>query len=112
MTPWTFLLVGYVLSVMVECPVLLFGLSPRHSLAVKLFASFWLTACTYPIVVLVMPIVIPRPYYLLVAEIFAAVAECALFAELFRGRWVWRDMAAITAANVASFLAGLALLGG
>ena len=112
MTPWMFLFVGYVLTVMVECPVLLFGLSPRHSVAVKLFASFWLTACTYPIVILAMPVVVPGPYYLLVAETFAAVAECALFAELFRSRWVWRDMAAIAGANVASFLAGLVLLGG
>jgi hypothetical protein len=112
MTRWAFLPVGYLMSVMVECPVLLIGLSPRHSLKVKLFASFWLTACTYPIVILVMPVVVPDRYYLLVAEIFAAVAECALFAELFRGRWVWRDMAAITAANIASFLAGLLLLGG
>lgn len=69
MTRWMFLPIGYVLSVLVECPVLLFGLSPRHSLAVKLFASFWLTACTYPIVILVMPVVVPDRYYLLVAEI-------------------------------------------
>ena len=112
MTRWTFLLVGYVLTVAIECPVLLFGLSPRHSLRVKLFASFWLTACTYPIVILVMPVIIPDPYYILVSEIFAAVAECALFAELFRGRWTWRDMAAVAGANIASFLGGRVLLGG
>jgi hypothetical protein len=112
MTPWTFLLVGYALSVTVECPVLLIGLSPRHSMAVKLFAGFWLTACTYPIVILAMPVLLPGSIYVLVAELFAAVAECALFAELFRGRWTWRDMAAITAANAASFLTGLALFGG
>ena len=111
MTRFTFLIVGYVLSVLVECPVLLFGLSPKHSLAVKLFASFWLTACTYPIVILVMPVLIPGPYYILVSEVFAAVAECALFAELFRGRWFWRDMVAIIGANVASFVVGLFLLG-
>src|SRR6185312_13935306 len=82
MTQWTFLVVGYLLTVLVECPVLFFGLSPRHSRAVKLFASFWLTACTYPIVILVMPVIIPGPYYVVVAEIFAPVAECVLFAEL------------------------------
>ena len=30
MTPWTFLFVGYALSVMVECPVLLIGLDGDH----------------------------------------------------------------------------------
>src|SRR6202011_322507 len=72
MTQWTFLLVGYVLSVLVECPVLLVGLSPRHSLTVKLFASFWLTACTYPIVILSMPVIFPD-HHVLASEIFAAV---------------------------------------
>jgi len=110
MTPWAFLFVGYALSVMVECPVLLIGLAPRHSLSVRLFASFWLTACTYPIVILTMPVLFPA-HYVLPSEIFAAVAECVLFAELFRGRWLWRDMAAITAANICSYLVGVALFG-
>jgi len=110
MNPWLFLPFGYALSVLVETPVLLLGLSRRHSFAAKLFAGLWLTACTYPIVILTIPIIVPHPYYMLVAEIFAPVAECALFAELFRGRWTWRDMIAIVAANLASFLVGLLLL--
>jgi hypothetical protein len=110
MSPWAFLPIGYLLSVAVECPVLLIGLSPRHSLRVRLFASFWLTACTYPIVVLVMPVIFPA-HYVLPSEIFAAFAECALFAGLFRGQWTWRDMLAIIAANVASFLTGVAIFG-
>ena len=111
MTPWQFLFFGYAWSVMVEGSVLLFGLSPRHSLGVKLFASFWLTACTYPIVILALPALLPRASYVPVAEIFAAVAECALFAELLRGRWTWRDMIAIAGANVTSFLFGWAVFG-
>jgi len=110
MNPWVFLPIGYVLSVAVEIPVLLIGLSPRHSFGVRLFAGFWLTACTYPIVILVMPVLFPY-HYVLPSEIFAAVAECVLFAELFRGRWGWRDMAAIVAANLASFLLGVVLFG-
>jgi hypothetical protein len=55
MTQFEFLPLGYVLSILVETPVLLIGLSPTHSLAAKLFAGVWLTACTYPIVVLAMP---------------------------------------------------------
>jgi hypothetical protein len=110
MNPWVFLPIGYLLSVAVECPVLLIGLSRKHSLRVRLFASFWLTACTYPIVILSMPMIFPD-HHVLASEIFAAVAECALFASLFRGKWNWRDMIAIVAANLASFLTGVAIFG-
>jgi hypothetical protein len=110
MNPWVFLPIGYLLSVAVECPVLLIGLSRRHSLRVRLFASFWLTACTYPIVILSMPAIFPD-HYVLPSEIFAALGECALFAGLFRGKWQWRDMIAIVAANLASFLFGVVVFG-
>src|SRR3981081_643435 len=52
---WRFLPLGYLLSILIETPVLLLGLSSRHSLKRKLFAGVWLTACTYPIVTLVLP---------------------------------------------------------
>jgi hypothetical protein len=107
---WQFLPYGYVLTVLIETPVLLVGLSWRHPLAARLFAGLWLTACTYPIVVLVLyPLFETRWLYLLIAEMFAPVAECALFwtafgsrAELGR-RSMLRDMAAIVIANLASF---------
>ena len=117
MTPaelWAWLPYGYAVSIMIETPVLVVGLSPRHSLARKLFAGVWLTACTYPIVVLVMPLLVTssRGAYLAVAETFAPVAECALFwlafgekSELGR-RSMWRDFAAIVIANLASFIGG------
>jgi hypothetical protein len=110
---WEFLPVGYLFSIAVETPVLLVGLSRRHSLGRRLFAGVWLTACTYPIVILVMPQLIDpgrdRWLYLLVAETFAPVAECALFWLAFGSRQeafrpsMWRDLAAITLANLASF---------
>jgi hypothetical protein len=119
MTPrelWTFLPFGYLLSVLIETPVLLAGLSPRHSWKRRLFAGFWLTACTYPIVVLVLPMYFDleerRALYLAVAETFAPVAECALFWAAFGtreewGRWsMWRDFLVITLANLASFGGG------
>jgi hypothetical protein len=110
---WSFFPHGYLFSIAVETPILLLGLSARHSYARRLFAGVWLTACTYPIVVLVLPLCFELPeqnfLYLLVAETFAPVAECALFwaafgtrAELGRPS-MWRDLAAITAANLASF---------
>lgn len=112
---WLFLPFGYLFSVAIETPVLVLGLSPRHTLRQRLFAGLWLTACTYPIVVLVMPALFDetsRSLYLLVAETFAPAAECALFwlafgerNELGR-RSMWRDFAAIVAANLASFAAG------
>jgi hypothetical protein len=61
--------------------------------------------------VLVLPLLFgeARVAYLAVAETFAPVAECTLFwlafgspAERFRAS-MWRDFAAITLANLASF---------
>ena len=111
---WSFLPIGYLLSIAVEAPILVVALSRCHPLRHRLFAGLWLTACTYPIVVLVMPLAFDssRVLYLVVAETFAPVAECALFWLAFgdRGEWgrasMWRDFAVITVANLASFGAG------
>lgn len=107
---WRFLLVGYLLTIAIETPVLLVGLSARHSMPRRLFCGVWLTACTYPIVVLVLPLLLePRWLYLLVAETFAPAAECALFWAAFGTRAAWgtrgmaRDLSAITLANLLSF---------
>ena len=53
---WRFLPLGYLLTILIETPILLIGLSGRHPFRRKLFAGVWLTACTYPIVVLVLPL--------------------------------------------------------
>ena len=107
-TLWTFLPLGYLFTIAIETPILVVGLSPRHSLRERLFAGLWLTGCTYPIVVLVMPLLFPesRYVYLAVAETFAPVAECALFRLAFGSAASWRDYVAIVAANLASFGAG------
>ena len=104
MTALQFLPVGYALSVAIETPVLVAGLSDCHPLRLRLFAGLWLTGCTYPIVILALPFLTGR-LYVPVAEIFAPAAECALFATL-TSKWNWRDMAAIVAANLASFAVG------
>lgn len=109
MTPLQFLPIGYTLSVLVEIPVLLIGLSRQHSLRARIFAGLWLTACTYPIVILTLPPITGR-FYIPIAETFAPIAECILFATLFR-EWNWRDMAAIVAANLASFAFGELIMG-
>src|SRR5918992_941174 len=110
---WRFLLFGYLLTVALETPVLVLLLSKHHTLRRRLFAGLWLTACTYPVVVLVLPLLFAdasRALYLAVAETFAPAAECALFYLAFGGKGSdgvkWRDFAAIVAANLLSFLAG------
>jgi hypothetical protein len=110
---WRFLPLGYLFTVAVETPVLLLLLSKRHTLRRRLFAGLWLTACTYPVVVLVLPPLFAdssRALYLAVAETFAPAAECALFYLAFGGEGsggvTRRDFAAIVAANLLSFLAG------
>ena len=109
---WHFLPLGYLLSILIETPVLLVGLSPRHSLKRRLLAGVWLTACTYPIVTLVLPLALAqrsRTFYLVVAETFAPLAECGLFwlafgrNEELGKRSMWRDFSAILVANLASF---------
>jgi hypothetical protein len=112
---WAFLPVGYLFTILIETPVLIVGLSPKVTLRQKLWCGVWLSACTYPIVILVLPAIFfgsSRVLYLLVAETFAPIAECALFWLAFRGRpdltggdWV-RCLLAIVVANLASFGAG------
>lgn len=113
------MLVGYLLSAAVEAPVLVALLSRRHPLRVRLFAGVWLTACTYPVVWLVLPAVMEgaeRWLYLLVAEAFAPAAECAIFWYAFvRGlppdrRAALRDCAAVALANFCSFGVGEVLI--
>ena len=109
---WYFLPIGYLTTILIETPVLLIGLSPKLSLKQRLACGAWLTACTYPIVILVLPALLldySRTLYLVVAETFAPVAECFFFWLAFRGKnlfetkdWI-RSFAAIVVANLASF---------
>jgi hypothetical protein len=112
---WRFLPLGYFLTILIETPILVAGLSRRHPLKRKLLAGVWLTACTYPIVTLVLPLLFSpdsRTNYLIVAETFAPAAECVLFWLAFGERGnvgkpgMWRDFIAIILANLASFGVG------
>jgi hypothetical protein len=112
---WRFFPFGYLFTILIETPILLIGLSQRHPIKRRFFAGVWLTACTYPIVVFVIPLLFAissRAVYLIMAETFAPVAECVLFwlaygeAEQFGKASMWRDFAAIIVANLASFLGG------
>jgi hypothetical protein len=113
---WFYLVVGYMLTVAVELPILVVGLGPEHTLRRKMLAGFWLTACTYPMVVLVLPPLFWSPswgsrwLYLAVAEPFAALAECGLFLAAF-DRLSRRDAVSIVLANLSSFAVGEVLRG-
>lgn len=103
--PW------YALTVILESPLVILGLSKDHSLAWRVFAAFWLTACTYPIVAIVLPSLIEnRLLYMVVAETFAPLAEAALFWFAFdrfsSKRIVWRNASVIVLANAFSFVSG------
>lgn len=109
---WHFLIPGYLLTILIETPILCVGLSRRHPLGRKFFAGVWLTACTYPVVTLVLPLLFApdrRALYLLVAETFAPVGECLLFWLAFGNREevgkssMYRDFITIIIANLASF---------
>ena len=109
---WRFLPLGYLLTILIETPILYLGLSRRHPLKRKLFAGVWLSACTYPIVTLVLPLLFSpdsRALYLAFAETFAPVAECLLFWLAFKREdeldnvSMARDFIAIIVANLASF---------
>src|SRR6202041_3578110 len=102
-SPWSVLLWYYLLTVCIETPILLLGLSPRHSFGRRLFCGVWLNACSYPIVGLVLPLLIDINMegqlngYLLIAETFAPLVEGALFwaafgtSEEWGRRSMWRD---------------------
>ena len=113
---WTFFLVGYLLTVLIETPILLLGLSDFHRFRDRIIAGFWLTAFSYPIVILVLfPLMnqgFHRWQYLAVAEVYAPVSECLLFWFAYEQpsqvdrKFVIRDMGAIVLANLCSFVVG------
>lgn len=112
---WLFLPIGYLVTILIETPILVGGLSPKLTLRQKLLCGIWLTACTYPVVVLVLPTLMleymetSRGLYLAVAETFAPAGECLFFWLVFRGKYLlekseWlRCFGAIIIANLASF---------
>lgn len=105
---WRWLPVGYVLTVLLETPVLWTGLRADHAKTTRLLAAAWLTGVTYPIVAVALPALLwphtSYATYLVVAETFAITTEMALF------RWRWggtpRDLAVVGLANVVSAVAG------
>ena len=112
---WLFLPFGYLLTILIETPVLLVALTPKIDFKQKLWCGVWLTACTYPVVILVLPALMQdfsKAAYLTIAEIYAPAGECLFFwlafraGNLFESKDWLRSFAAIVAANLASFGTG------
>jgi hypothetical protein len=113
---------AWVLTVLVEGVVLWFGLEGRHDRRTRVFAALWLSSCTLPVVHFAFPALrgagLSDAGWMGLAEVFAPLAECALFAlvvapatacpESIRlPTWCQRDFAAIVVAHRASFDLGL-----
>jgi len=108
-----FMAVGYVATVAIEIPILLLGLSKQVRFADRIKLGLILTGFTYPIVVLVLPVLVGASFghlaYLVVAETFAPLAEIAGFRILSERKLLAgldRDALTVLVANLCSFLIG------
>lgn len=110
------MIAAWAATIAIEMLVLCLLLSARHDRRVRVFAGCWLSACTLPVVWLVVPQVFPagtpRAWILLVAESLALAMEWGLFSRAFTHplpadpRATRRDLVAIAVANLASFALG------
>ncbi|MBX9687307.1 MAG: hypothetical protein K2X27_11435 [Candidatus Obscuribacterales bacterium] len=107
---------GYLLTIVLEAPILVWGLGARYKLKEKILAVPLLTACSYPFVTILFPI-IWNPYeiypcYITISETFAPLFECLIFALLFQKAKVislnqrCSDFLVIILANLFSFVCG------
>jgi len=109
------LVVGYVVTVCIEIPILYIGLSARHRRSDRIINGLLLTALTYPVVVMVIPAtltvlgVTSHWVCLAISETFAPIAEILFFRYLVQQPLQSKpdlDAAIIVSANLASFLVG------
>lgn len=112
-----FLILGYLATISIEAPVLCVGMDRQTPVRLRLQAGLLLTAFTYPVVAILLPLVMSgvfsRPVYLLAAEVFAPAAEI-LFFRFMTARKVTapldRNDVVIIVANLLSFSIGHVLL--
>ncbi len=110
-----FLVFGYLLTVLIEIPILVVGFGRKYPTSETFVNGILLTGVTYPVVVMVLPGLFratgsdSRLMYLAIAETFAPVAEVLFFRYLTDTR-LWRrldrDAVVIVVANLVSFLMG------
>lgn len=110
---WQWLPVGYLFTIAIEAPILIVGLRPSlPAVRTRIAAACWLTGVTYPVVVVVLPLLLwpvaSYATYVASAESFAVVTECVLYRLVWRGSR--HDLAIVALANVVSAAVGLWLL--
>src|SRR5437762_8105570 len=119
-----FVLIAYLVIVLLDAPILLFGLSIGHSKLIRLLAALWVAACALPLGVFI-PGVILAPGNTL-SFVLAVVAGLAIAAVVIEGALYWaffrrgerskevslrRDITAITGANLAAIAMGRVIWG-
>ena len=114
-TLWLLLIFGYLLTVLIEIPILLTGLPGKYTTKETIINGLLLTAITYPVVIMVLPAIFTgmgienRVLFLMFAESFAPITEVLFFRYLIdqplTGR-LDREAAVIVIANLTSFLLG------
>lgn len=111
----SFLVFGYLLTVLIEVPILCVGFGRKYPVLETVVNGLLLTAVTYPVVVMVLPAIFlaagsqNRLLYLVIAETFAPLAEVLFFRYLTSRpllRRPDREAIIIVTANLASFLIG------
>lgn len=114
-TLWLLLICGYLLTILIEIPILILGLPTKFAVKDTIVNGLLLTAITYPVVVLVLPAIFTgmgienRVLFLAVAESFAPITEVLFFRYLIDqplAARLDREAAVIVVANLTSFLLG------
>ena len=114
-TLWLLLICGYLLTTLIEIPILILGLPRKFAVKDTIVNGLLLTAITYPVVVLVLPAIFTgmgienRVLFLAVAESFAPITEVLFFRYLIDqplAARLDREAAVIVVANLTSFLLG------
>jgi len=114
-TLWLLLICGYLLTTLIEIPILILGLPTKFAVKDTIVNGLLLTAITYPVVVLVLPAIFTgmgienRVLFLAVAESFAPITEVLFFRYLIDqplAARLDREAAVIVVANLTSFLLG------
>lgn len=114
-TLWLLLIFGYLLTILIEIPILILGLPTKFAVKDTIVNGLLLTAITYPVVVLVLPAIFTemgienRVLFLAVAESFAPITEVLFFRYLIDqplAARLDREAAVIVVANLTSFLLG------
>jgi hypothetical protein len=119
-----FVLIVYLVVVLLDAPILLFGLSVAHSRLLRILTALWVAACALPLAVFI-PGVILAPGNTL-SFVLGVIAGLVIAATVIEGALYWaffrrggrskdvslrRDVTAIIGANLAVIAVGRVIWG-